>query len=88
LCTSAGFGLGLFACVLSAFIGVHRRPIFGFDFRVGPEEKHIRPPMNADEPIRPVLGVLRLVGSYGVRDSHFSFRAAVRGIARRPDIRG
>jgi hypothetical protein len=49
LCTSAGFGLGLFACVLSAFIGVHRRPIFGFDFRVGPEEKHIRPPMNADE---------------------------------------
>jgi hypothetical protein len=26
---------------LSAFIGVHRRPIWGFGFRVGPEKKHI-----------------------------------------------
>jgi hypothetical protein len=35
--------------VLSAFICVHRRPISGFGFRAGPEEKHIWPPMNADE---------------------------------------
>jgi len=35
------------------FIGVYRRSSaanIGFDFRVGPEEKHIWPPMNADEP--------------------------------------
>jgi hypothetical protein len=35
--------------LLSAFIGVHRRPISGFDFRVRPDEKHIWPPMDADE---------------------------------------
>jgi hypothetical protein len=35
--------------VLSAFIGVHRRPISGFAFGGGREEKHIWPPMNADE---------------------------------------
>src|ERR1039457_1675540 len=34
---------------LSAFICVHLRLIWGFDFRVGPEEKHIWPQMNADE---------------------------------------
>jgi hypothetical protein len=32
-----------------AFIGVHRRPTLGFDVPAGPEEKHIWPPMNADE---------------------------------------
>jgi hypothetical protein len=34
---------------LSAFICVHLRPIWGFGFRIGPEEKHIWPQMNADE---------------------------------------
>jgi mannose-6-phosphate isomerase-like protein (cupin superfamily) len=32
-----------------SFICVHLRPISGSDFRVGPEEKHIWPQMNADE---------------------------------------
>jgi hypothetical protein len=35
--------------VLSAFIGVHRRPKSGFAFRGGPEEKRIWPQINADE---------------------------------------
>jgi hypothetical protein len=34
---------------LSALICVHRRPISGFDFRVGPEGEQIWPPMNADQ---------------------------------------
>jgi hypothetical protein len=34
---------------LSALICVHRRPVSGFDFRVGPEEEQIWPPMNADQ---------------------------------------
>ena len=33
---------------LSAFIGVHRRPIWGFRIRVGPGKKHIWPPINAE----------------------------------------
>jgi hypothetical protein len=39
------------AClVLSAFIGVHRRPMFVFDdARWAGQKKHIWPPMNADE---------------------------------------
>jgi hypothetical protein len=38
--------------VLLVFIGVHLRSSaanMGFGFRVGPEEKHIWPQMNADE---------------------------------------
>jgi hypothetical protein len=38
--------------VLTCFICVHRRSSaanIGFDFRVRPNEKHIWPPMNADE---------------------------------------
>jgi len=35
--------------VLSAFICVHLRPISLLGFGVGPEEKHIRPQMNADK---------------------------------------
>jgi hypothetical protein len=33
---------------LSAFIGVHRRPVWGLHIRLGPG-KNIWPPMNADE---------------------------------------
>ena len=46
---------------LSAFIGVHRRPIWGFAFALDREKKHIWPPMNADNP-----EVLRSGGSSGV----------------------
>jgi len=40
--------------LVARFIGVHRRSSaanIGFDFLRGLEEKHIWPPMNADEPV-------------------------------------
>src|ERR1022692_59633 len=49
LYTSSASGKLPSCLFLSAFICVHLRPICGFGFRVGPEEKHIWPQMNADE---------------------------------------
>src|ERR1022692_99985 len=49
LYTSSASGKLPSCLFLSAFICVHLRPIWGFGFRVGPEEKHIWPQMNADE---------------------------------------
>src|ERR1035441_486025 len=49
LYTSSASGKLPSCLFFSAFIGVHLRPVWGFGFRVGPEEKHIWPQMNADE---------------------------------------
>jgi hypothetical protein len=48
--------------VLSAFIGVHRRPIFGFDFSRWARRKHIWPPMNADNTKLRSVGPSRVAG--------------------------
>jgi hypothetical protein len=61
LYTSSASGKLPSCLFLSAFICVHLRPIWGFGFRVGPEEKHIWPQMNADN-----AEVLRSGGSSGV----------------------
>src|ERR1017187_1217153 len=49
LYTSSASGKLPSCLFLSAFICAHLRLIWGFYFRVGPEEKHIWPQMNADE---------------------------------------